>query len=878
VGFFYAQSAADARAAKTKTRREIPIALMKDLGCKACPADEVDERRITPKLPPRGSDTPLVYVLGASPTMAEDEEGKHLQGDAFDVVRSAIPADMRQDVRYGHTVRCRTLGKQRDAREAVCCSGLLQADIEATKPKVVLGLGALPLSWALRTGNGATSINNMADFIWRGRMWPIKVGEHVCWYYCLQDPLWVAIAQSQRKHDTEHTATLRRDVKDLFKKIDDFPDASKFYVPEEQRATRIEVIDGSNELHYEALCMFLDEAQTDPMAGVDIETSKLRPYSEGAIIATCAISIKSRTLAFPVLHPEGWNGDKKMQRMVVDLLLHYLRNSNAKTAHNLIFELEWFAYTYDQCIMRETEWHDSMAAAHTLDKRPGALSLGATTVLRFGFDVKSMSNLDTARILEYPLLDVLHYNALDAKWGREAQLDMMAEFEDVPKLWEEYQRKTRTTPSLVMSQLIGLPVDFEYAALMRDTLQKEYDDALRLLTQSNEVKKFERMFGRSFVPGGDDEVLLLRDVMKRDEGARGEGSYSVDDATLSAIPKSAGISPGLIQTMRGSDKLLGTYIRPVFNQDPKKGTVLVYPDGRMHPSYNLMIAETDRLSCEDPNAQNYPKRKRKEVRGYVVTPDGRVYVFVACDYGQLEARVIAMASEDRNLVDSLWTDFDIHGHWATRFVALYPEIKDWVVEEFEVDWDEKGMKTLRQECKNKWVFPQFFGSSYRSCAASMHLPLDIAEDASQEFWDQFKGVKRWQQRMVDHYAKHHYVETLLGSRRYGPLSLNQIINTPIQGTGAHIVLDAQNRISEMAQSTERWHLVPPLNVHDDLSYFIPRVSMVEDVELIAHTMCDCRFPFVNVPILVEVSVSQHRWHEMSEIGVYRSDQLGMHTR
>jgi DNA polymerase-1 len=417
--------------------------------------------------------------------------------------------------------------------------------------------------------------------------------------------------------------------------------------------------------------------------------------------------------------------------------------------------------------------------------------------------------------------------------------------------------------------------DIDYAVKMGEVLSAEVATAERLLSKAREVQEFERKFGRPFAVNDDDVVRLLRDVMHRNEGARGDG-YSGDEAVLSSLPASAGIAPQQILAVRGAQKLLGTYVLPLQNKDRSAGTVLRHDDGLIHTNYNLMLAITGRLSSDEPNLQNYPKRKRREVRGVIVAPAG--HVLGAFDYGQIEARVIAMASEDKALVDAMWTSYDIHKFWAERFVYHYAPIKDWIVSEFEVDWDEKGIKTLRQEAKNKWVFPMFFGSSHRSCAKGLHVPEDVAETIADEFWDTFAGVKKWQQRTVKAYEKNLYVETLTGRRRRGPTTLNELINTPIQGTAADIVLDAQNRLSEYADASMQQQFNPPINVHDDLSFYIPRATMVEDMERIAHTMCDSRFPFINVPIVVEASISQRRWHELSEIGVYRSDELGYHKR
>lgn len=868
MGFFFAQSAADARASKRGAPKVVPIHLMQQQGCLACPLDERDKNRKSPKMKPAGSTRPEVYILDGSPSEKEDAEDQPLLGWTGDLVYSCIPRDMREHVRVGYAVRCRSMSGNVGVREVTCCSQYSEGDIEATRPRVVVGLGEVPLRWAL--GDGAP------DSVYRGRFWPIRVGHHVCWYYQMQSPTFVQRMQEKRKYDTEYTKAFRFDLRRLFEELlPDLADKEPPYVEVRDRERGIEIITGHGEMDIEHLAQRLDDACREPLNGVDIETTALRPYNDGAEIVTCSVATPSLSIAFPVEHPKGWH--PSLRREVRGMLVDYLERSNRKVCHNLSFEQEWFGHKYGKHILRRTEWEDSMAAAHTLDERRGALNLGAVTNLRFGFNVKKLSVIDVKNILASPLETVLKYNALDSLWSLRAFISMEPELRRDEKLEWEYLRKVRLSPTLVWSQLRGVPVDLDYARRIEHGLTDEIETATRLLSKAKEVRAFEDKLGRPFRPGNDDDVVvLLRDIMKREEGAKEGGGYSGDDATLASIPPSAGIAPQQVQAYRAANKLLGTYITPLLNRDTGKGTVQLHDDDLLHTNYNSMVAVTGRLSSDDPNLQNYPKRKRKEVRGVIVCPDG--FGMDAFDYGQLEARIIAMASEDRALVDSMWTAYDIHAFWAERFVHHYPSIKDWIVSEFEVDWAEKGLKTLRQEAKNKWVFPMFFGSSHRSCAKSLHVPEDIAEAVADEFWDTFSGVKRWQKRLVEKYERNLYVETLTGRRRRGPMSLNEIINTPIQGTGADLVTDAQNRLSEYADANDLPQLSPPINVHDDLTFFLPLETRDRDASFIAHEMCNAKFDFINVPVVVEHSRSPRHWHELKEVAVYRSDEFGYHMR
>jgi|GEM_PF-1376646 len=871
MGFFFEQSAADARASKRGAPKVVPIHLMQQQGCLACPLNERDKNRKSPKMKPAGSSKPDVYILDGAPSEQEDGEDQPLLGWTGDLVYSGIPRDYRERVRVGYAVRCRLMSGAPGVREVTCCSQYSERDIEESKPAVVVGLGEVPLRWVL--GEGAQ------DSVYRGRLWPIRVGHHVCWYYHLQSPTFIERMQKDRKgevrkYDTEYTKAFRFDLRELFDRLPDLIDTVPPYVDAKDRRRGIEIITGRGELDLEHLAQRIDEACTFPRNGVDIETNALRPYNKDSIIATMSIATPERSIAFPIEHPKGWH--PSLRREVRGMVRDYLLRSGSKVCHNLSFEQEWFGYTYGPELLRRTEWDDSMAAAHTLDERRGALNLGAVTNLRFGFNVKRMSTVDVKKLMLANYEEVLEYNALDSMWSLRAFDSMRPEIEADDALEREYVRKVRLTPTLVRSQLQGVPVDEGYARRVRHALVEEVETAVRLLNKTKEVREFVSVKGRSFTVSDDDVVTLLRDIMKRPEGVKDGGSYSGDDATLAAIPASAGIAPQQIQAYRAANKLLGTYITPLLNRDLQQGTVQLHDDDLLHTNYNSMVAVTGRLSSDDPNLQNYPKRKRKEVRGVVVCPDD--CGMDAFDYGQLEARVIAMASEDRALVDSMWTSYDIHAFWAERFVHHYGPIKDWIVSDFGVDWDEKGLKTLRQEAKNKWVFPMFFGSSHRSCAKSLHVPEEVAENVAEEFWDTFGGVKRWQKKLVEKYERKMYVETLTGRRRRGPMSLNEIINTPIQGTGADIVTDAQNRCSEYADAHDMRWLEPPINVHDDLTFFLPLAVRDTASAWIAREMCNSKFDFINVPVVVEHSRSPRHWHELKEVAVYRSDEFGFHTR
>jgi DNA polymerase-1 len=223
---------------------------------------------------------------------------------------------------------------------------------------------------------------------------------------------------------------------------------------------------------------------------------------------------------------------------------------------------------------------------------------------------------------------------------------------------------------------------------------------------------------------------------------------------------------------------------------------------------------------------------------------------VAVDYGQLEARIIAAATQDKRFVQALWEGHDVHGEWAERLAHAYPRR----IGGQKNLTDKKAMKTFRTDIKNQWTFPLFFGAALESAAYYLSIPEDVLRPHYDAFWDEYAGVKKWQEQQLLFYEKHGYIECLTGRRRHAPLGVNKILNSPIQGTAADLVMDAMSRLSETNDPV----LQPELNIHDDLTFMrVPEVQEEAVVAAILDIMLKPVFSWINVPITVEVSVGKN---------------------
>jgi len=856
MGFFFAEDKKkkETKKAKKQNLGRIPKNLLREQGCKACSLNQVNE----PCVPADGDADSLIYILGEMPGPREEDTGIHFKGESGMVLRKSLRRafpdlfESKRDlnktigIRFNYCVQCPT-PKHRQPKESEieCCRKSIEDDIQKTKPFAIIGLGPISLKWVI----GYSNIDE-----WRGRRLPIKIGNHTCWYFPIQTPsLLKKKNNSKFKNEYEKAFDMDLQRAAFFIMDEDSPEA-KVYDKDFDKG--IKIFEGKSSSEFKKIEKELEKLKQESSVSIDIETNKLKPFGcKDAWILTIAIGTFENTIAFPVDHPKAWKGDEKSRKAIKDLISNFLMECRGKkSCHYLKFEAIWFYHYYGQRPLRSGIWADTMAQAYTLDQRTkksgGMLSLDVLCLLHFGFKLKPLTDLDRKNLINAPLDKTLLYNGMDTKWTH-----LLEERQDAllhkSQEWT-YHHLVRTATTLAVTETEGVPVDFDTVDGFSKEYQKKLEDIEAKIFKAKSVKKFGRKFG-DFNPASPDSVVLLfRDILGlKSVKETSKGSYSTDDEVLKSFNDKGHKEAGLILDFREISKVKSTYIDSIDK--------VIYPDGLLHADYNHLFTSTGRTSSEHPNMQNYPKRKNKEIRRMIVPPEG--FWFVAVDYGQLEARIIAMASQDKTFCNAIETGYDIHMEWAERILKIHPRCAG-VRKSSELD--EKGWKDFRQRSKNEWVFPLFFGSHFTSVANSLGLPIEKADRLVKDFWGEFKGVKNWQGRLQKFYNEHGYVETLTGARRVGPLSYNELINAPIQGTASYVVVDGMNRLSLYAYEEKKPQFQARMNIHDDLSFFIPDRSLEEDIDIISEKMSCTSFDFVNVPLAVEVSVGEN-WADIEEI-------------
>lgn len=858
MGFF---SDAELGAKSRRKKKDvISTDLMHKHGCHVCPLNHHPNNH--PKMPATGSETPEIYILGEAPGEDEDRQGKQFVGRSGRLLRDHIPQEWTNRIRWNNVLNCHPPNNRTpEIVEVECCRPRLVADIEKTKPPVIFGFGHIPLLWAL----GEQTISN-----WRGRKVPIRVGTHECWYYPFFHPAHILRTQADKNtkdSDDEHMFLL--DLKRAFAEVAQL-DKPTVYTREllmEHIGTIIECT------HAEALIAinFLDWAATQKSAGIDIETTPTRPYAEEARILTCAVSAEGITLAFPIDHPEA-NWEQNDRERVVGALLKFVRSKNVhKAVHNLAFELEYFGVLYGKDIVRAGIWDDTMSQAFILDQRTGrknasgdegnvltCFSLAFLSKLHFGIDIKAITKTNRTTLAEQPLRDVLPYNGLDAL-AHDMLFKVQREILRRQGMEEVYQDQLRRIPTCVLTQIRGMPLNDATAK----SLGAEYDaDIKKVVTKIQAMKAAKAFFshtGKTFNPGSnDDMVVVCKDILKSNVGLQRNGKYKVDEEVLEKIKDP--LMP-LVLDYRGKTKLRSTYVF-------EAGNHVVWPDGMLHPLLNTVRARTMRLTSSEPNEQNLPKHEkeakhiRRQIEAFVN------WLLISFDYGQIEFRVFAMASKDKVCIKILWEGYDVHMEWAERIAHAYPSCiggKQYLT-------DKAKMAELRQLVKSSWVFALFFNATLETCSHYLKIDTMYLRPLEREFWKTFAGLKDWQNRTLTFYDENGYVEDLFGRRRYGPLGINQRVNTPIQMGAASLILDGMNRISEM----DIWEAQPIAQVHDDLIWHVPAEMAEDTARAMAYelTRVDLH-PFINVPLIVEGTFGQN-WCDMEKLGDFSSVDLHGH--
>jgi DNA polymerase I-like protein with 3'-5' exonuclease and polymerase domains len=415
------------------------------------------------------------------------------------------------------------------------------------------------------------------------------------------------------------------------------------------------------------------------------------------------------------------------------------------------------------------------------------LDLGSMSRIELGVNVKDLLKVDTTQILRHDLTTLLLYNGLDAQacrlcWDRRVK--------DVDR--SNYKRLLGSIAATTRMELNGLPVSVERAEELKAVwLAKQRatrDSAARL----PDVRAYERDRAVEFkITSPVDIGRVLTTYSKLDLPKTRGRQFATDEQTLAKHSKNP--LANYVLADREASKIISTYL------DPTLEASSLYPDGHLHPQYTTMFVATQRLSSRGPNIQNYPSRKHAEIRKQFVPPPG--CVFAKFDYGQLEARVLAMASQDPVLCQAIIDKFDIHSFWLDRLLEYYPRYLDRIAKQTGTHDEKKLRKRGRDIIKSDLVFNSLYGGGATVISERTQIPKATIDKVLEEFWATYTGVRSWHKERRREYRYYGTIRTLTGRVWRGIADGNAPINYPIPGTAADLVINAMNELSELSVQT-----------------------------------------------------------------------------
>jgi len=268
--------------------------------------------------------------------------------------------------------------------------------------------------------------------------------------------------------------------------------------------------------------------------------------------------------------------------------------------------------------------------------------------------------------------------------------------------------------------------------------------------------------------------------------------------------------------------------------------------GRVHTSYAQAVAVTGRLSSNNPNLQNIPVRteRGREIRKAFVPRDNK-HILLSADYSQIELRIVAAISGDKNMCQAFLDGTDIHTVTASRVYNV--EAKD-------------VTKEMRYKAKSV-NFGIIYGQGAFGLADNLGISRTEAKEIIENYKKEFPGIQKYMDDTINFARENGYVETLMGRKRWlrdinsanftvRGFAERNAINSPIQGTAADMIKLAMQKV-QAAMQNEKMQSKMILQVHDEL-VFDTLISEAKELKplIIENMQAAMNLPH-KVPIIAE---------------------------
>lgn len=475
--------------------------------------------------------------------------------------------------------------------------------------------------------------------------------------------------------------------------------------------------------------------------------------------------------------------------------------------------------------------------------------------MRHSMDVLAETYLNYAPV---SIESLIGKKGKEQKNMRDIPVEQVAEYaaEDADvtyQLYTVFEPKLKSTGTTKLFEEVEMPLvpvlaDMEAEGINID-IKALRDFSAVLETDISKIEKeIQDMAGKKFNVSSPKQVgeVLFEDLKIVEKPTKTKtGQYSTAEDVLSKLENKHPMVRRILD-YRELVKLKNTYVDVLPD--------LVNPaTGRIHTSYNQVVAVTGRLSSDNPNLQNIPIRteRGREIRKAFI-PRNSEYTLLSADYSQIELRIIAELSGDPGMLEAFRSGEDIHAATASKVYNV--PIK-------EVTGD------MRRNAKMV-NFGIIYGISAFGLADRLNISRTEAKGIIDNYFMQYPAIKDYMDMSIENARKKGYVETILGRRRYlrdinsanatvRGFAERNAINAPIQGSAADMIKIAMIRIhDEIKKRNLKSKML--LQVHDELVFDAHKSELEELKVMVENHMKHA----LTLKVPVEVGVgSGENWLE-----------------
>jgi len=556
------------------------------------------------------------------------------------------------------------------------------------------------------------------------------------------------------------------------------------------------------------LDQILNSAEKSKLVSFDVETSSFNKI-EAQLVGVSIATNKSEAWYVPYRHPPSTLSEKEVRPFLEKILGN---PQIKKVAHNLKYDSE---ICRKEGIKLAGELFDTMIEGHLshADRRSFSLdSLAQDFIGESKGDLKALLN-DSQNFATVNLDDAKNYAAQDSSLTLQLHELFSKELAQQPQSqWLYREVELPLAQILGRVESTGILLDSAYL----NVLSQDFHARMEVL--KNEIYQLAGSEFNISSPKQLQDVLFTR--LKLKPSKKTKTGFSTDESVLIELSESHAL-PKLILDHRSLSKLTSTYVDVL--------PTLVSPiTGRLHTSYHQTGTATGRLSSSEPNLQNIPIRSEEGVKIRKAFIAERGFKLLSIDYSQVELRLFAHLSDEKNMIEAFRSGRDIHSETAKLIF---------------------GSDAKEERSRAKAInFGIIYGSSAFGLAKTIGSSRGEAQKFIDAYFNTFPRFKAYMEELVVSARTLGYTETLFGRRRPLPdinsknPTLRQMaeriaINAPVQGTAADIMKSAMVRIFQrMKEESLKSRLL--LQVHDELVLEVLESEIGHVTSLVTEEMKD----------------------------------------